>query len=258
MTAAFFLNSKRELLKCKNTPAFWLTVIGAAFIPLVNAIKYIAKPDHFVPLLADDPWGVLVMHNWQIAASFLMVIYIILVTSLVVQIEYASNTWKQIYASPRSYGDIFFSKFAAVHVMVLSCLLLFNVFMIVSGYLVSRIDENYLFTSSTPVVKEMLVISARMYVSVLAVTVIQYWLSLRFRNFAVAMGLGMALYITGLMIRQWEYIHYYPYMLPFLAYFPNPGLPPGVHDRALVNSVVTFLVGTVLAFLEVAHRPEKG
>ncbi len=41
------------------------------------------------------------------------------------------------------------------------------------------------------------------------------------------MGIGLALFTTGFMIRQWSLIDYYPYMHPFLVYFKNPGLPVG-------------------------------
>jgi len=258
MTTNFILNSKAEVLKCRNTPALWLTIIGSAFIPFINVIKCLAKPDYFVPQMKDDPWGVFVVHNWQIAASFLMVIYIILVTSFIVQIEYSNNTWKQVYASPRSYADIFFSKFFAVHLMVLGCFLLFNVFIVFGGYAISFMQDQYLFSSRSIPWKEMLLTSSKMYISVLAVTVIQYWLALRFRNFAVSMGVGLALYIVGLMIRQWEYIHYYPYMFPFLVYFNNPGLPANTQQAAIINSLIVSGGGTILSFLHAAGRREKG
>lgn len=254
MTLTFLLNSRAEALKCKNTPALWLTVIGAAFIPFINLIKYLAKPEYFVPMLKDDPWGVLLMHNWQIAASFLMVIYIILVTSFVVQVEYGNNTWKQVYASPRPYADIFFSKFIIVHIMVAGCFFLFNVMMVGSGYAISLMQSQYSFSSRPVPWAEMLSTSARMYISVLAITVIQYWLSLHFRNFAISMGIGLGLYIGGLMIRQWEYIHYYPYMFPFLVYFQNPGLAADTQHSAIVNSLIISGVGTGLSFLQISRR----
>ena len=92
----------------------------------------------------------------------------------------------------------------------------------------------------------------------LAIAAIQYWLSLRFRNFVVALGIGFALYITGLTIRQWEHIDWYPYMYPFLVYFPNPGLARGTAEKVLSLSWLWAGAITALAFLDITNRRTRG
>jgi hypothetical protein len=247
MTRSFLLNIKAELLKCKNTPAFWLTISGAAFIPVVNVIKCIARPDYFIPKMQVDPWGAFLEYNWQIAAGFLLPMYVILVSSLVVQIEYRNGTWKQVYASPRSYLDIYVSKFLILNLLILACFVLFNVFIISSGYITALLEHRYLFDVRPLPLKAMANTSLRMYSSVFAITVIQYCLSLQFKNFITALGIGAGLFTIGFMIRQWEHIDYYPYMFPFLVYFPNPGLPPETAHHAMRHSaewaVLSFVAG---------------
>lgn len=135
MTFTLHHTLRAELIKCKNSQALWLTVLGAAFIPVINLLKCVFKPDYFVDKLKDNPWQVWLEFNWQIAASLMMITYIILVTSLIVQIEVRNNAWKQALVAPRSYTEIFLSKFAMVHVMIIGCILFFNLFIIVSAYL---------------------------------------------------------------------------------------------------------------------------
>ncbi|WP_315817522.1 hypothetical protein [Paraflavitalea speifideaquila] len=60
-----------------------------------------------------------------------------------------------------------------------------------------------------------------MYVSILAVTVIQYWISLRLKNYIAPVGIGLALLITGLVVIQWEHIRYYPFAYTMLTYFTD-------------------------------------
>ena len=50
MVASFILNTKAEFLKSKRTAAFWLTIVGAAFVPVVNSLRLLARPDHFIPV----------------------------------------------------------------------------------------------------------------------------------------------------------------------------------------------------------------
>lgn len=258
MTLPFLLNTKAEFLKCKNTAALWLTVMGAAFIPAVNVFKCISRPDYFIPILQPDPWKIFIEYNWQIAAFFLLIMYVILVTSLVVQIEFRNGTWKQVYSSPRSYADIFFSKFIAINTLVVGCFILFNFFIVVCGYSTAFIQERYSFFLHPVPWREMVSISVKMYTSVLAILVIQYWLSLRYANFIIPLGLGLALFTFGLMIRQWEHIDYYPYMYPFLVYFKNPGLSPDTAQKAIVNSALWSGAGLLLGFLTMANRKGKG
>jgi len=132
MTRPLIAGLQAEILKCRHTAALWLTLIGSAFIPAVNVLKCVARPEFFAPKMKDDPWGAWMEHNWQIAAAFLLVMYVILVVSMIVQIEYRNNTWKQVYASPRSYADIFISKFIIIQLMVVACFIFFQVFMILS------------------------------------------------------------------------------------------------------------------------------
>src|SRR5688572_18650437 len=134
MTLQFISNVKAESLKIRRTHAFWLTLGGAGFIPLVNFIRIVGRPDIFVPRMKDNPWTIHINDNWAPAASFLLPLYLILVVSLIAQIEYGNNTWKQVYTTPRTYADIFFSKFLIVNFLIIGCFILFILFIVISGY----------------------------------------------------------------------------------------------------------------------------
>lgn len=257
MTSDFVLSIKAESLKVHRSNAFWLTVIGAAFIPFVNAIKLLARPDLFVSKMNGDPWATFINDNWAVAASFLLPVYVILVMSLVVQIEYGNNTWKQVYASPRSYADIFFSKLLVINFLVIVCFILFTIFIIASGFLVYVINHDYDFLFNPIPWEYLFALVKRMYTSIVAIMAIQYWLSMQIKNIIIPIGIGMILLIGGFMIRQWEYVAYYPYMHPLLVYFKNPGLKFGSADNALRNSLLEGFTFLCVGFYSLCFRKEK-
>jgi len=258
MKQSFIANTRSEIIKCGNSAALWLTLGGAAFIPVINIIKTLAKPDYFLPKFQQDAWGTWLDHNWQIAAGFFLTMYIICVTSLVVQIEYRNHGWKQLFASPRSFADIYFSKVLTILLIIAKCFVLFNIFVVLSGYVTGLLNSGYEFLNRDIPWGSLVGMTAKMFTSILSMTAIQYVLSLRFKNFIIPMGIGLALFTTGFMIRQWELIDYYPYMHPFLVYFKNPGLPSGSGDKALMHSVVGCFLVLAIGYLDMLTWKERG
>ncbi|NII27136.1 ABC transporter permease subunit [Pseudoflavitalea sp. X16] len=253
--ATFIINTKAELWKCRKTAAYWITILAGIFIPFTFWLMLVFKSDHFGNILKNDPWHYLLRNCWQPMAAFLMPCYVILVTSLVVQVEYRNNTWKQVYASPRSYADIFFSKFLVVQGLILTAIVLFNLAILVAGYSVNTVLGVYTFFSHPVPWTDMLTVSSKMYVAILAMTSIQYWISLRFKNFIAPIGIGLGLLITGLMIIQWDKIIYYPYAYTALTYFKDLNKGRLVH---LNYSWIWFVGIILLAFWDTVKRKERG
>jgi hypothetical protein len=258
MVASFILNTRSEFLKSKRTAAFWLTVIGAAFIPVVHGVILIARPEHFLSAFKNDPWQTIIDFNWKAATIFLLPMYVILVTSLVVQIEYRNNTWKQVYASPRTLADIFFSRFIVIHTLILFCFILFNVTIVFSSCFVNLFQKQYTFFEHPVPWKTMFLLVGKLYFSVLAITAIQYWISLRFRNFIAPVGVGLGLLIIGLIIHEWEHLYYYPYMYPAIAFVLDFEKRPGFVSTAQWLDLVWFVVVLAMGFLDMVTRKEKG
>jgi hypothetical protein len=254
--AAFVINIGGELLKTRKTMAFWLTIAGSAFIPLVEVIPYLARPDVFVPRFKNGAWSQHIKEAVQPAAAFLIPMYVILVTSLIVQIEYRNNTWKQVYASPRSYADIYFSKFCVIHTAILSCLILFNLFLVLSGYIANIFQPDYTFFSTPVPWNTMLWFTIKLYVSVLGISAIQYWISLRIRNFIAPLAIGVGLLIVGFMIVQWDKSIYYPYIYTAISFFVKKNFT-GIDNHEIYSMV--WMAGIIaLSFWDTVTRREKG
>lgn len=254
----FITSTRAELLKTKRSASFWLSVLGALFIPAIFFMMYYFKPEVFIPMLKGDPWRMHFLRGWQSLSAFLLPMFIILVCSLIPQIEYKNNTWKQVFASPQSFGSIFFSKFLTIHLMILFCFTLFTLFMILSAVTVNMVDNKFPFFDNAIDLSSLLKMVFKTYVSVLGISAIQYWLGLRFRNFITPIGIGLGLLITSLIIMQWKHIDKVPYAFPILtldALMVKPGKLLVNHE---LNSIGYFLVFTFIGFFDMKFRKEKG
>jgi hypothetical protein len=258
MANQFLLNIRSEFLKCRHTAALWLTLMAAVFLPAINCIILVAKPAFFLSKFQQQPWISFLHMNWKNGASVILPVFVILLNNVIVQVEYKNNTWKQVYASPRKYADIFFSKFIIVQLFLLSFFLLFTLFIILSGDSISLLQTGYPFSSSAVPFHQVFDIITRMYIAILGVSAIQYWLSVRFRNFIVPLGVGIALWIAGLVLMDWENIIYYPYMYSTLLFFIDAPKHVGTLPLLLTNSIVCFLVAVSLGFWNFYSLKQRG
>lgn len=259
---SFLVSTQAELLKTKRTPSFWLSVIGAAFIPtiLFIALMQTEDPDGAARNIYKDPWPTFFNMGWQILSVFLLPMYIILVSTLITQIENKNNTWKQVFSSPQSLGNIFFSKFLTIHIMIIFCFLLFNLFMILSALSANLFNPKHSFLDHNIDWRYLLRLNARIYLSILGISAIQYWLSLRFKSFIAPVGIGLALLIGSIIALnfQWKHIAKYPYAFPIQTFdaLQKPGRP--FLENHEWNSLAYFAVFVLIGFLDVKMRKEKG
>jgi lantibiotic transport system permease protein len=255
---SFPISLRAEILKTRRSAAFWLSVIGAAFIPAIFFLMYFFKPEVFAQKVDNQPWETHFTNGWQALSIFMLPMFIILTCSLILQLEYKNNTWKQVFASPQSLGNIFFSKFMTIHGMIFFCFFLFNLFMIVSAVAVNTFNKSYHFLDHSINWSFLLRLNFKTYVSILGISAIQYWLSLRFKNFIAPIGIGLALLIASLILSQWEHIYKIPYAHPLLTF-----LSIKKHETSLLanhewNSMGYFIAFTGLAFADMKYRKERG
>lgn len=253
--------TRAELIKSKRSAAFWLSFIGSSFIPVIFFLIYTLKPERNYGRLAMAPWQLHLAEGWQSFSAFLLPMFVILTCSLIPQLEYKNNTWKQVFASPLSIGEIFFSKYVAIIAMILFLFVMFNIFMLLAGVLPNLIYPKYAFLHKPVDWANLWRMNLKSFVSLLAIISIQYWLSLRFRNFIVPIGIGLALLVSSMILMPWEHITKVPYAFPYLT-FRNLALQKGSGSDLFynheINSLIYFVFFTLLAFADMRFRKERG
>jgi hypothetical protein len=255
----FLLNIRSELLKTKRSSAIWLTLLAGAFIPVILFIGALSRPLALMKYYgADDPWYKYMDSNWRSAVPFLLPIFVILLCSLIAQIEFRNGTWKQVFASPRTYFDIYFSKYIVIILMTVLSLLVFNMAAIAGGYAISIFNSKFTFTDKPIHLISMMKMTSWIFVSVLGMSAIQYWMAVRFRNFIISFGIGFGAMIASMMLaNRWEKAVYIPYLYPWHIYMDQTmGLSSKVHDTLLYSVIVCGVV-MLVGFIDLVYRKEK-
>lgn len=249
---------KTEFIKSKRSASVRLTVLGSAFIPFIFLIMYVFKPEHFTKELSVNPWIEHFVGGYQSGAAFLLPMFIILITSLVTQTETKNNAWKQVYASPVSITSVILAKFIMVQVIIVSCFILFDLYMGLSAVSANLIIPGYNFFSSHLDMNAVFMYTLKLYTATLAISSIQFWISLRFKNYILPLGIGMALLITGLIVMRWEYIYLYPYAYPLLTFMTSIKINQNWLVKHEYISMGYAVVIMLLTIIDVNRFKEKG
>lgn len=252
------ISTKAELLKIKRTSSIWLTLIVAAFIPALLLFGLFTETENVISM-AGDPWLNFFNLGWRILSGYFLAIYIILLSTLIPQLEYRNNTWKQVFASPQSIGLIFFSKFFAVHLMILFCFLIFNLLLIIAATIGNSLIPELAFFNNSIDGGWLTRVNVKMYISILGISAIQYWLSLRFTNFIAPVGFGLALVIGSSVALnfEWEHIDKFPYAYTFLTFdaIQKPGRP--FIENHELTSIGYFILFIILGIVDLKTRKGK-
>lgn len=258
MAIAFIHSFQSEWIKKKRSLASWLVIVGGFFIPAILLIGRFYNFDGIAAAnAADNIWDRLYSRCWQFMGMFLLPMGVILASSLVTQIEFRNNSWKQLHASPQRFSTIFFSKLLVILLMLLQFFILFNL----GVYLLGTIPA--LFFSSIPFPKQAFSLSLLLkqntpyLIACLPVVALQYLISLQFRNFLVPIGCGLGLLVASLIALSWKYGYIVPY-----SYCAYAFLGKMVLSNPSVNTnywALGYFIGIiVLAFVLYVNRRERG
>ncbi|MEP6947193.1 MAG: ABC transporter permease [Acidobacteriota bacterium] len=261
MTATFLHSFQSEWLKTKRSLAFWMVVVGGFFTPAIiiiaRLVNYQKLPEIYS---AERFWDLLWKNSWESMAVFFLPLGAILSTSLIAQIEYKNNTWKQLHTMPLSYTTIFFSKMSVILVLMLLFFLLFNV----GIYLSAMVP--YLLVSGTPYPAEpmpyafFLQENLLYFVDTLPIIALQYLISLRSKNFLVPVGLGFVFWVGALGALSWRFGYLIPYTYPMFNYLKDAEKTKAVIPEVNIHmlAMVYFIVITAVSYVLYLTKKEKG
>jgi lantibiotic transport system permease protein len=226
------LSTRSELLKIKRTSALYFCGVIAALIPFVMLMECM-EPQSAKGLMSD-PWNRFYAEGMTGFCFVILPLYIILVCTLLPQVEYRNNTWKQVQSSPQPLASLFFSKYFTVQLMVLGFFVLYNALMAVSLLSIAFVNPDLPLFSHSLDWKRWLTGNAAVYGSVQAIIVIQFWIGLWSKNFITPVAIGLGLWLAG-------------NMLIFEAHWPNADLFPYSHPSMVVlekhEAKIPFVLG---------------
>jgi len=248
---------RSEIIKVKRTSLLYFTFLAAAFTPVVMLLDNLdGTPSG--DLREDGPLYGFYVEGFQFIAIMFLPLFIVLVSTLLMQIEHKNNTWKQVLASPQPLHNILLSKFLVVQGMVLLMLVIFNLLMVLVAAGIDRAYPEFKLLTYLNNPSEVFLPNAKIYLASLGMNAFQFWLALRFRNFVAPLAIGLMLWLIcpiALFELHWvDVMKSFPHALSIIVVVKN--LRP-IHLWVQWLSIGYMLLFFALAYLDFRMRKVK-
>ena len=213
---------RSEILKSKRTSSWYLTILGSAVLPVIFMLD--ACADGLNTENLKDPLNAIINEGFKGINLLILPMYIILICTLLPQIEYRNNTWKQVFTSPHTLAEIFLSKFLHVQLMIILFLILFNLSVAASATGIYFIKPSIGMFNHSMDWSKLISFNVKTYLSIVAVSAIQFLIGLRFKSFIAPIAIGFVLWVIGgilvFEVRS-SLANGFPFSYPTMIMFPT-------------------------------------
>jgi len=190
----FSVSYRSEFLKTRRTSSWYLGVLIGLFIPFVLFTDYMFQED-ITEKVKSDSWQILLQDGFMLFNLLMLPLFVLLTATLLPQLEFRNNTWKQVLASPQPLAQIFLARYCVLLSMIGVFLLVHNISLVTTGIAIGIFFPQYHFTEYRVDITLMLMASLKTMTCVLAMSAFQFWMGLRFRNFIAPMTIGLVIWI---------------------------------------------------------------
>ena len=227
-----------ELLKLKRSTILLMTFIAPFSIVGLFFSAIVIK----VNSESSNAWPSFQVAIFSLWSLLMLPLFISLETALLGQIESSDNLWKHLFVLPIPRRSIYEAKLIIGAVLLLIGSILLGIGTIIAGYSISLIKPIIGFKAGIPWIGifQFVILT---FLASLFILSIQTWLSLRWQNFTLTIGLGMIATVTGQIItNSSEYSLFYPSSFPSLAFSGDPN----IIIRVIITRVIGFIVISTL------------
>ena len=261
MNATFVHAFHSEWLKRKRSFASALVIAGSLFTPAIVLVVRLIHHRELPALYASAMfWANMWRSCWESMAVFFLPLGAIMATSLIAQIEFRSNAWKQVHTLPLSTAVIFLSKLAVILVVLIEFLLLFNAGIYVSAMIPSLFVPGVPHPKGAFTALPLLRENSFYFLECLPIIAAQYLMALRSGNVLVPIGVGFMAWVGALAAVSSKFAIWWPYGYTIVHYLR--GTPKGARFAAYTQlhwlALLAFLLITLASYILFITKRERG
>ncbi|MEN9638816.1 MAG: hypothetical protein RLZZ262_684 [Bacteroidota bacterium] len=259
MNTIFFRSYACEWQKIRNTIAIRLCILGACFIPVIMVVAQLYAPDQLSYSANPEVfWERHYIRTWEFMSVLLLPFGIILITSMLTQLEFRNTTWKQTLLTPQSLSTIFFAKLAVIMTLLFLFYIAFHAAIIVSGIVPGLLHSSIEVPKHMPPMGKMLADAGAIWLTSLPLVGFHYLLNLRFSNFIIPISIGLVCIVASIFALQWKHGYCVPFSYTTFHFLTMSGQEKFKFPYSIYQlSWVWFAVFVAIAYFSFLYRKYK-
>lgn len=252
MRVSFWRSVASEWLKGRRSLAAWLVTLGGLFVPAVILLLRLRQAGGLATLYAGEVfWEELWNQAWESLAVLFLPLELIVLTSLVTQLEYRYHAWKQVRATPQSDAAIVGAKLVVVLVRTAQLLALIVLGVWLAGVLPPLLLRHVPFPREPFPLAAFARRAGEFLVDALPLVGAQFLLGLHSRNVLLPIGVGIAGWTVAMVALSWRFNWLLPHGYLAMDFLAETG--GGRVARALPMALPVLAALLAAAFVLAAH-----
>ncbi len=260
---SFFVSLNSEFYKSRKTLAFWSAILLPLVICLLMSWGFISQAPKLANNSAQILWFRYFTAIFGVMGILLLPVLVIYNTYAVTNMEYKGDTWKSLFSLPLPKLSIYASKYVYIVFLTFITMLLFAVFIILTGHGIQLIKSELKFGEYNP--NQILFRSfSKLFLSSIGIISIQFLMNLMWNDFLKPFGIGFLFTIMGIITANvgWKYVDYLPYAYPNLA-VRNIMQTKGdfnkmlIFDQPIYNSLIYGIIVFIIGYFMLAKKTIK-
>jgi lantibiotic transport system permease protein len=259
--STFVYAFRSEWLKRRRSAASLLLLGGSLFTPaIIAAVRLLHYRTLPAIYSADAFWANLWHSSWESMAVFFLPMMAVLATSLVAQIEFRSNAWKQVHTLPMSAAVLFLAKLGVILVMLAQFLAMFTAGTYLSGMAPSLLVPGVPHPKGSFLSLPLLRDTSAYFVDALPIVAAQYALALRVNNVFVPLGIGFMAWVSALASASSRFAIWWPYSYTTINYIKDSPKHAALaaHTELHWLALGFFVLLTITGYILFATKKDKG
>jgi pimeloyl-ACP methyl ester carboxylesterase len=240
-----------EVLKLKRTLALRMIFVAPVLAALLGVLVQSAVIAHGRGDLARSFWESHSRGCLTIWAVFLMPLLITLETALLCGIEHAEKQWKHIFVLPLPRYAVYWGKFLVAQGLILASTLVACLLILLSGWLLILAHPSLAGAGPAPV-WPIVGPALQCWLAAGLILSANLWIALRWPNFTVVLGAGIAGTFFALFAQSADASLYYPWLFP-----ANALLGGERAATALLLGAGGGILIAILGCIDFVHREES-
>lgn len=236
---------KVELLKLRHSKILNIVMFLPLFFVILGFTNFLRYRELFTEK-GQNVWSQVYTQSSMFYGLFLIALFITIIIAVLVRIENAEDNFKRILTLPIKRSDLYIAKLVVVCGIVALNLIIFMLLTIFVGLIMAPSNQ------SMPM--ELIYSPMLCIVASLPVIGIQYYLSMKFKNIAIPLGIGLAFSIPALLINNTKYWMLFPWAYPGRVLLNAGGISFDCPTYIYIISVVVFIIFTIVGLYEFNNK----